>query len=86
MSFLRIKVIKRQPAPPPSPYVINAMYDNKAVAVKVGNENSSWFPIKSEVKQDSVLSTRVRIILMNFVLRSTMGEHRIKRGRKFSWT
>ena len=31
--------------------VINAMYENNTAAVKVGNEVSIWFRIKSGVKQ-----------------------------------
>ena len=36
--------------------VISAMYENNIAAVKVGNEVSSWFRIKSGVKQGCVLS------------------------------
>ena len=36
--------------------VISAIYENNIAAVKVRNEVSSWFRIKSGVKQGSVLS------------------------------
>ena len=36
--------------------VISGMYENDTAAVKVGNEVSSWFCIKSEVKLGCVLS------------------------------
>ena len=61
------------------------MYENNTTAVKVGNEVSSFFFIKSGVKQDCVLSPFIWIILMDFVLRSTgkaMGDHGIKWGDK----
>ena len=51
--------------------VICAMYENNTAAVKVGNEASNWFCIKSGVKQGCVLSPFIWIILMDFVLRST---------------
>ena len=51
--------------------VICAMYENNTAAVKVGNEVSNWFCIKSGVKQGCVLSSFIWIILMDFVLRST---------------
>ena len=51
--------------------VIGAMYENYIAVVKVGNEFSSWFRIKSGVKQCCILSPFIRIILMDFVLRST---------------
>ena len=57
------------------------MYENNTAAVKVGNEVSSWFGSKSEVKQGCSLSLLTRIILIDFVLRSTgkaMGDHGIK--------
>ncbi|XP_065568765.1 uncharacterized protein LOC136032370 [Artemia franciscana] len=63
--------------------VISAMYENNAAAIKVGNEVSSWFCIKSGVKQGCVLSPFIWIILMDFILRSiaqAMGDHGIKRG------
>ena len=59
------------------------MHENNTAAVKVGNEVSSWFYIKSGVKQGCVLSPFIWIILMDFVLRSTgkaMGDHGIKWG------
>jgi hypothetical protein len=65
--------------------VISVMYENNTAAVKVGNEVSSWFCIKSGVKQGCVLSSFIWIILMDFVLRSTgkvMGDRRIKWGGK----
>ena len=61
------------------------MYENNTAAVKVGNEVSNWFCIKSGVKQGCVLSPFIWIILMDFVLRSTekaIGDHGIKMGRK----
>ena len=65
--------------------VISAMYKNNTAAVKLGNEDSNWFCIKSGVKQGCALSPFIWIILMDFVLRSTgkaMGVHGIKwRGR-----
>ena len=63
--------------------VICAMYENNTAAVKVGNEVSNWFCIKSGVKQDCVLSPFIWIILMDFVLRSigkAIGDHGIKWG------
>ena len=65
--------------------VIYAMYENNTAAVKVGNEVSNWFCIKSGVEQSCVLSPFIRIILMGFVLRSTgkaIGDHGIKWGGK----
>ena len=61
------------------------MYENNTAPVKVGNEVSSWFRIKSESKQGCVLSPFIWIILMDFVLRSTgkaIGDHGIKWGGK----
>ena len=61
------------------------IYENNTVVVMVGNEVSSWFCIKSGVKQGCVLPPFILIILMDFVLRSKgkeMREHRIKWGRK----
>ena len=49
--------------------------------VMVGNEVSSWFCIKSRVKQGCDLSPFIWIVLMDFVLRSTgkaTGHHGIK--------
>ena len=57
------------------------MHENNIAVVTVGNEVSSWFCIKSGVKQGGVLSPFVWIILMDFVLRSrgkAMGDHGIK--------
>ena len=53
--------------------VISAMCDNFMciAAVKAGNEVSSWFHIKSKVKQVYVLSQFIWIISMYFVLKST---------------
>ena len=51
--------------------VIGSIFENNVAAVKVGNEVSSWFRIKSGVKQGCVLSPFIWIILMDFVLRST---------------
>ena len=65
--------------------VICAMYENNTAAVKVGNEVSNWFCIKSGVKQGCVLSPFIWIILMDFVSRSTgkaIGDHGIKWGGK----
>ena len=67
--------------------MISSMYENNTAAVKVGNEVSSWFRIRSGVKQGCVLSPFIWIILMDLVLRSTgktMGEHGIKFGGKIS--
>ena len=61
--------------------VICAMHENNTAAVKLGNEVSIWFCIKSGVEQGCVLSPFIWIILMNFVLRSTgkaIGYHGIK--------
>ena len=61
------------------------MYENNSVAVKVGNEVSSWSCIKSGDKQGCVLSSFKWIILMDFFLRSTgkaMEENGIKWGGK----
>ena len=63
--------------------MICAMYENNTAVVKVGNEVSNWFCIKSGVKQGCVLSPFIWIILMDFVLRSTgkaIGDHGIKWG------
>ena len=65
--------------------VTYAMYENNTAALKVGNEVSSWFCIRSGVKQGYVLSPFIRTILMDFVLRSTgkaIGDHGIKWGGK----
>ena len=65
--------------------VSSAMYKNNTAAVKVGNEASNWFCIKSVVKQGCGLSTFKWVILIYFVLRGTgeaMGNHRIKWGEK----
>ena len=55
--------------------------------VKIKNEVSSWFRIKSGVKQGFAPSPFMWIIFMDFVLRKTgkaMGYHRIKcRGNTF---
>ena len=61
------------------------MYENDTAAVNVGNEVSSWFCIKSGVKQGCVLSLFIWTILMGFVLRSTgkaMGDYGIKLREK----
>ena len=61
-------------------------YKNNTVAVKVENEVSSWFCIiESGIKQGCVLSIFIRIIFIDFVLRSTgkaMGDLRIKGEEK----
>ncbi|XP_065575526.1 uncharacterized protein LOC136037037 [Artemia franciscana] len=65
--------------------VISAMYKNNTAAVKVGNEVSSWFCIKSGVKQGCVLSPFICINLMGFVLSTigqAMGDNGIKWGGK----
>ena len=65
--------------------VISALYKNNTAGVKVGNEVTSWFCIKSGIEQGCVLSPFMWIILMDFVLRSkgkAMGDHRIKRRGK----
>ena len=61
------------------------MYENNTAAVKIVNEVSSWFYIKSSFEQGFVLSSFLWINLMDFVLRSmgkAMGYHGIKRGGK----
>ena len=61
--------------------VIGAMYENNTATVKVGNEVSICFCIKSGVEQGCVLSPFIWIILMDFDLRSTgkaMEDHGIK--------
>ena len=63
--------------------VIRTVYENIIVVVKVGNEDTSWFRIRSGVKQGSVLSLMGR--LSDFVVRSTakaMGDHGTKWGGK----
>ena len=65
--------------------VISAMNENNTAAIKVENEVSSWFFIKSGVKQGYFLSPFICFILMNFVLNSTgkaMGDHEIEWGGK----
>ena len=52
--------------------VISARYENNTAAVKVGNEVSSWFHIKSRVKQGCVLSSFIWIVLMDFFFRSAV--------------
>ena len=47
--------------------VISAMYKNNTAGARVGYEFSSWFCIKSGVKQGCVLSPLIWIILMDFV-------------------
>ena len=67
--------------------VISAMYKNNAAVVKIGNEVSSMFCIKSGVKQSCVLFLFTWIILIDFVLKSTgkaMGNHGIKWWKKNS--
>ena len=70
--------------------VIFAIYEYNTAAVKVGNEVSNWFCIKSVIKQGCVLSPFIWIILMDFVLNSTgkaIGDHGIKwGGKKRSWS
>ena len=61
------------------------MYDTDIAPVMVGNEICIYFHIGSGVKQSSVLSQFIWIILMGFVLRSAaraMGEHKINLGSK----
>ena len=61
------------------------MHENYTAAVKVGNEVSNWFCIKSGVKQGCVLSPFIWIILRDFVIGSTgkaFGDHGIKWGGK----
>ena len=43
------------------------MYENDTNVAKVGSGVSSWFRIKSGVKQDCVLSPFIWIIVMDFV-------------------
>ena len=60
---------------------ISAIYEKNVAAVKVRQDISSWFRIKSGVKQGCVLYSFIWIILMDFVLRSTekaMGDHGTK--------
>ena len=68
--------------------VISAMYENNTTAVKVGNDVSTWFHIKSGVEHICVLFPFISIILMDFILRSTgkaMGDQGINLGgRNFS--
>ena len=66
--------------------VIGAMYENNIAAVKVENEVSRWFRIKSGVKQGCVLFPFIWILFMDFVLGNTakaMGEHGINCGSKY---
>ena len=59
------------------------MYEKKTPAIKVGNKVSSWFCIKSGVKQGCVLSFFIWISLTDFVLRSigkVLRDHEIKWG------
>ena len=56
--------------------VISAMYENNTAAVKVGNEVSSWFCIKSGVKQDCVLSPFIWIILIDCFKEHRKGNER----------
>ena len=61
------------------------MYENNTAAVKVGNEISNRFCIKSGVNEDCVLSPFIWIILMDFVLKSAgkaIGDHGINWGAK----
>ena len=54
------------------------MYENNIASIKVGNEATKWFRIKSGVKQCCILSPFIWIILTDFVLTSiakAMGEH-----------
>ena len=67
--------------------VISTMYENITAAVKVGNEVSSIFCIKSGVKQSCVLSHYIWIILIDLVLRSidkAMEDHGINGEEKLS--
>ena len=71
----------------PDKYIkgISAVYENNTTAVKVGKEVSSWFCIKSGVKQGCFLSLFLWMILVDFVLRSTgkaMGDHGNQWGGK----
>ena len=65
--------------------VIYVMYENNTAVIKVGNEISNWFCIKSGVQLGCALSPFMWIILMDIVLRSTgktIGGHGIKwRGK-----
>ncbi|XP_065564326.1 uncharacterized protein LOC136029748 [Artemia franciscana] len=62
--------------------VISAMHMNGIFAVKVGNEVSNWFRIKSGFKLGCILSQLISFILIDFVLRSTAKETRVQ-GIKF---
>ena len=44
------------------------MYENNTAVVKIRNEVSSWFRIKSGVKQGCILSPFIWIISTDFVL------------------
>ena len=69
--------------------MISAMYEDNTATVKDRNEVSSWFFIKSGVKQGCVMSPFIWIILLDFVLKSTgkaMGDCRIKWEEIISWT
>ena len=65
--------------------MISIIYENNTAVVKLENEVNNWFRIKSRVKQGCVISLFTRIMLMDFVLKSTgkaIGEHCIKWGGK----
>ena len=85
--FLKLDINTRTIAHAPKYIkVISAMYKKNTAAVKVGNEISSWFRIKSGVKQGCVLYPYIWIILIDFVLNSpgkTMGELKIKWNKQY---
>ncbi|XP_065584025.1 uncharacterized protein LOC136043046 [Artemia franciscana] len=83
------KVLSLYSIPDKYTKVITVMYENSPALVKVGNEASSSFRIKSGDKQICFLSPFMWIILLDSVSRSTgkaMGVNRIKWRRKLSWT
>ena len=61
--------------------VLSAMYENNTAAIKVGNEVSSWFCIKSKVMQGCVISPFIWIILKDFVFSSTRKGNGIPRNQ-----
>ena len=65
--------------------VIYALYENNTAEIKVENQVSSWFCIKSRVKQGCVQSQFIWIVFIDFLLRRTgkaVGDHGIKWGGK----
>ena len=88
LCFRLAKVLSFHCVPDKYIKVISLKCKNNTAAVKVGNEFSCWFLIKSRVKQGYILSPFIWIILIDLVLRSivkAMGEHGIKLGGKLPW-